>query len=125
MKDPGLPRQRLLLVEDDPGNRMTLTMLLEDEGFAVVTADSFARATQLLSNAPRYDAVLLDSRLGDGDGRSLIPLVRRKLPDAKLVLVTGWLDEAGRCDLADAVFQKGKHFDELLACLARLLPSDP
>ncbi|MDC0711298.1 response regulator [Stigmatella sp. ncwal1] len=122
MKTPGMARQRLLLVEDDPGNRMTLSMLLEDEGFTVVTADSFACATQLLGDAPRYDAVLLDSRLGDGDGLSLIPLVRCRLPAAKLVLVTGWQEEAGRCERVDAVFQKGRHFDELLACLARLLP---
>jgi two-component system, response regulator RegA len=113
--------RRLLLVEDDPGNRMTLTMLLEDEGFTVDTADSCARATRLLDDAPRYDAVLLDSRLGDGDGRSLIPLVRGRLPGAKLVLVTGWLNEEELCHAADAVFQKGKHFDELLACLCRLL----
>jgi two-component system, response regulator RegA len=115
-----LPR-RLLLVEDDPGNRMTLAMLLEDEGFTVVTADSCALAIQLLNDAPRYDAVLLDSRLGDGDGRSLIPLVRGQLPGAKLVLVTGWLNEEALCHAVDAVFQKGKHFDELLACLCRLL----
>ncbi|SEU35782.1 response regulator [Stigmatella erecta] len=112
---------RLLLVEDDPGNRMTLAMLLEDEGFTVVTADSCALATRLLNDAPRYDAVLLDSRLGDGDGRSLIPLVRGQLPGAKLVLVTGWLNEEALCHAVDAVFQKGTHFDELLACLCRLL----
>ncbi len=82
-------RRTLLLVEDDPGNRLTLS-------------------------------VLLDSRLGDGDGRSLIPLVRAQVPTAKLVLVTG-LHHRGAPPPVDAVFQKGRSFAELLACLRGLL----
>lgn len=122
METPETARRHLLLVEDDPGNRLTLSVLLEEAGFTVVTAESCAQASRLLRESPRYDAVLLDSELGDGDGRALIPLVRGQLPGARLVLVTGWLDAAGPDTPVDAVFQKGEAFDELLACLGRLLP---
>jgi len=95
-------------------------VLLEESGFSVVIAESCAEARRLLYTQPGFDAVLLDSRLGDGDGRSLIPLVRTQVPSAKLVLVTG-LGNRGPPPPVDAVFQKGRAFAELLACLRGLL----
>lgn len=120
METRGTPRRCLLLVEDDPGNGLTLSALLEESGFSVELAESCARARQLLHGPPKYDAVLLDSRLGDGDGRALIPLVRRQAPGAKLVLVTGMANR-GPPPPVDGVFQKGRAFGELLACLRGLL----
>jgi len=110
----------LLLVEDDEDNRLSMMALLEDAGFAVVTAGSYAEASRLLQRPGGYDAVLLDQGLGDGKGTDLIPLVRQVLPAAKLVLVTGE-DSVPRVPV-DGVFLKGKLFDELLVFLWKLLP---
>jgi len=121
METPKKPsRGCLLLVEDDPGNRLTLSVLLEESGFTVVIAESCAEARRLLQGQAQYDAVLLDTWLGDGDGRSLIPLVRRQAPTAKLVLVSG-MGQRGPPAPVDAVFQKGRSFAELLSCLSGLL----
>jgi two-component system response regulator RegA len=124
METSGVSRRSLLLVEDDPANWLTLSAVLEEAGFAVTVAESFAQATRLLEAQPRYDAVLLDSALGDGDGRALIPLVRRQMPAAKLVLVSGQEDPRTRASV-DAVFQKGENVAELLACLDRLFRGGP
>ncbi len=110
----------LLLVEDDEDNRLSMTALLEDAGFAVVTAASYAEAARLLQRPGGYDAVLLDQGLGDGQGTDLVPLVRRVLPRAKLVLVTGGAPVPRVA--VDGVFQKGALFDELLVFLWKLLP---
>ncbi len=110
----------LLLVEDDEDNRLSMTALLEDAGFAVVTAASYAEAARLLQRPGGYDAVLLDQGLGDGQGTDLVPLVRRVLPRAKLVLVTG--DDSLPKVQVDGVFLKGELFDELLVFLWKLLP---
>ncbi len=110
----------LLLVEDDEDNRLSMTALLEDAGFAVVTAASYAEAARLLQRPGGYDAVLLDQGLGDGQGTDLVPLVRRVLPRAKLVLVTGE-DNPPKVQV-DGVFLKGELFDELLVFLWKLLP---
>lgn len=113
----------LLLVEDDPSNRMTLAALLEEAGFAVVTAGSYAEAEKWLNHPRPIDAVLLDQSLGDGFGTGLIPLVRHHMPGAKVVFVTG-ADSA--IDMpVDAVFRKGDHFEALLAFLFKLLPQRP
>ncbi|WP_224363437.1 response regulator [Hyalangium versicolor] len=120
MENSGAPRRNLLLVEDDLANSLTLSALLEDAGFTVVIAESCAQLAGCLQGPSRYDAVLLDSTLGDGDGWELIPLIRRQLPEAKLVLVSGQQSFGTRAPV-DAVFQKGEQVSELLACLERLL----
>ncbi|WP_224249243.1 response regulator [Hyalangium gracile] len=120
----GGARRSLLLVEDDPANWLTLSAVLEEAGFTVAVAETCAQAARLLEGQPRYDAVLLDSRLGDGDGRELVPLIRRQVPEAKLVLVSGQKGFWAKTPV-DAVFEKGEPVEELLACLERLLRREP
>ena len=120
MENSGTPRRSVLLVEDDPANWLTLSAVLEEAGFTVAVAESLPQADQLLEGQPRYDAVLLDWSLGGTDARELIPRVRRRVPAAKIVLVSGQRHAAPPVGV-DAVFQKGAHVDELLACLERLL----
>lgn len=124
METAMIVRRSLLLVEDDPANWLTLSAVLEDAGFTVVVAESCAQAHRLLDGQPAYDAVLLDSGLGDGDGRALIPAVRQRVPAAKLVLVTGQPGFESQSSV-DAIFRKGTHVGELLACLERLLRREP
>ena len=124
MENPGTPRRSVLLVEDDPANWLTLSAVLEEAGFSVAVAESLPQADELLEGQPRYDAVLLDWSLGDADARELIPRVRRRVPAAKIVLVSGQGRAAPPVQV-DAVFQKGMHVDELLACLERLLRPEP
>lgn len=124
MENSGTPRRSVLLVEDDPANWLTLSAVLEEAGFTVTVAESFQQADRLLEGQPRYDAVLLDWSLGDADARELIPLVRRRVPAAKLVLVSGQ-GRAAPSAQVDAAFQKGASVDELLACLERLLRPEP
>jgi DNA-binding response OmpR family regulator len=114
----------LLLVEDDALNRLALAGLLEEAGFAVVTAGSYTEAANLLQRPRAYDAVLLDEGLGDGSGSELIPLVRHWMPGTKVVFVTG--EQYVKAELrVDAVFHKGGLFDDLLAFLFKLMPRHP
>jgi CheY-like chemotaxis protein len=124
MENLGTPRRSVLLVEDDPANWLTLSAVLEEAGFSVAVAESHQQADRLLEGQPRYDAVLMDWSLPDGDARELIPLVRRRVPAAKIILVSGQGRSEPRAPV-DAVFQKGASVDELLACLERLLRQEP
>ncbi|MBU8895810.1 response regulator [Corallococcus sp. M34] len=112
----------LLVVEDDEFIRLALAELLEDVGFAVITAGSFREAAGLLQRPRAIDVVLLDQELGDGVGSALVPLVRQVMPEAKVVFVTG-KEDARLSPTADALFRKDGRFDELLAFLLKLLPS--
>ena len=117
---------RLLLVDDDDGNRLTLSALLEDEGFHVAVVASFAEATRLLeSGAADYAAVLLDHSLGDGYGTDLIPLIRRGIPNAKVIAMSGSVGGDGVRNSSDAELPKGLHFPDFLRRLQAVLGTEP
>lgn len=113
---------RLLLVDDDEGNRVTLSALLEDEGYVVDLAASFSEAMQLLeAGPPLYDAVLLDQSLGDGFGSNLVPVIRRSLPNTKIIAMSGSaaIEQAGSA--VDARLPKGLHFPDFSSRLRAIL----
>ena len=113
----------MLLVDDDEASRLVLAALLEDEGFEVDVAGSFAEAGRKLAAAgARYDLALLDQNLGDGRGAALLEPLRARLPGAKAVLLSGNdAEELGGAPPPDAALSKGLGFPELLAQLRRLL----
>ena len=45
----------VLLIDDDESNRLTMSALLDDEGFEVREAASFAEARAILSAAPSFE----------------------------------------------------------------------
>ncbi|WP_437755571.1 response regulator [Sorangium sp. So ce1389] len=116
-------RPLVLVVDDDEASRLVLAALLEDEGFEVDVAGSFAEAGRKLAAAgARYDLALLDKNLGDGRGVALLGPLRARLPGAKAVLLSGSDDEElGGAPPPDAALSKGLGFPELLAQLRRLL----
>ena len=115
--------KKLLVVDDDSSNRITLTLLLEDEGFEVAGAASSADARAILSpGGAAFDVVLLDQHLGDGLGTELVPAFRARMPAAKLVLISGSIDKRDRADGEfDAYIPKGIAFPELLEQLRVLI----
>ena len=71
--EPGT--SRLLLVEDDPTNRLLTTRLLEKLGHHVAAVDNGLAALQALA-ADHYDLVLLDCRMPVMDGHEVARAVR-------------------------------------------------
>jgi len=115
---------RVLLLDDNDGTRLTLTALLEAEGFEVADASCLADARQSLAAAPVFDLALLDRHLGDGQGAELIPVVRAQLPHCRIIMISGSdNDHGGIVDNADACFRKGEDIDELFDKIQALLAS--
>jgi DNA-binding NtrC family response regulator len=76
-----------LVVDDDPGFRESLSLLVAREGYEVRQAESLDEARRRLAEAP-VDVVLVDLGLPDGDGIELL----RDEPTAassEIVLLTG------------------------------------
>ena len=59
---------QVLVVEDEPGIRDVLRVLLEAEGYRVVEADDRARAPMIEARTHKPDLLLVDLGLPDGDG---------------------------------------------------------
>ncbi|RCX09043.1 response regulator [Extensimonas vulgaris] len=77
----------LLLIEDDAPLAHALLDFLAGQGFIGQCAPSLAQARALLPLA-HWDAVLLDWQLPDGEGLTLLPLLRRQLPDSPVLMLT-------------------------------------
>ena len=79
----------VLLIEDDPGFRAMLALALKRRGCTIAET---ARPDQALTLAATESpsGVVLDLRLGTAHGESLIPHLRRLLPQARLIVLTGY-----------------------------------
>lgn len=81
----------ILIVDDDPALRATLAEQLALDGeFTVTEADDLAAAERVLAEADaRFDMLLLDIRLPDGDGRDLCLKLRRQGNRLPIIMLTG------------------------------------
>jgi two-component system response regulator RegA len=84
-----LPDKSLLVVDDDAPLRTRLGRALESRGFATKLAGSVSEAIDLIREEPPAFAVL-DMRLDDGNGLSVVEEIRNRRPDAKVVMLTGY-----------------------------------
>ena len=86
-----LPPLRVLVVEDELLIRWSLVETLGHSGYAVTEASDAASAIRALADAPApFDVVLLDYRLPDSDGLTLLATIRRLVPLASVVLMTAY-----------------------------------
>jgi DNA-binding response OmpR family regulator len=81
----------ILIVDDDRLLRETLSEQLSVDGeFAATEAETVAQAAQkLAAREARFDAVILDVTLPDGDGRDLCAKLRRQGVKVPIIMLTG------------------------------------
>ena len=79
----------LLLVDDDKPFLQRLARAMEARGYAVDIADNVAEGLKKAEAAPPAFAVV-DMRLEDGNGLDVIELLRRRRPDSRMVVLTGY-----------------------------------
>ncbi|KQO19941.1 PAS domain-containing sensor histidine kinase [Acidovorax sp. Leaf78] len=83
-----------LVVEDDDTVRALAVELLRDNGFYVMEAASGSAAMALLSGAVHFDLLLSDVGLPGPNGRQVADYAREKLPAIKIILMTGYAEQA-------------------------------
>lgn len=83
------PSFDILLVDDEPNIRRTLSLQLEGRGHRVRTAASVAEAKREAAGR-RFDLALVDLRLGTGSGLDLLSWLREEDPTLKSVVITAY-----------------------------------
>ena len=78
----------ILVVDDEQLIRWSLTERLTAEGYRVVEAETAAGA--LAKHDEGVDLVLLDYRLPDGDGVSVLKRIKERDPDTLVILLTAY-----------------------------------
>jgi len=91
MSTTALPEgdKTLLILDDDLAFRTRLARALELRGFEVTSLGSVAEASDIASKSPPAYAVL-DLRLEDGSGLSVVEALNKHRPDCKVVMLTGY-----------------------------------
>ena len=103
-------RPVVLVAEDDPGVRMTIEFILEDEGFEVILAEDGERALSMaMSRTP--DAILLDLMMPKLDGKQVLSQLRKSQLTARIpVFVLSGMTGGAPDEWSGAEFV-GKPFD--------------
>ncbi|HEY7665871.1 MAG TPA: ActR/PrrA/RegA family redox response regulator transcription factor [Xanthobacteraceae bacterium] len=85
-----MPSDRsLLIVEDDKSFLQRLARAMEGRGFIVTAAESVAEGlSHLETSSPAFAVV--DMRLEDGNGLDVISALKRRRPDARAIILTGY-----------------------------------
>ena len=79
----------LLILDDDAPFRNRLSRAMEKRGFDVVAASSLSEARDIIREVNPPFAVL-DLRVDDGNGLDLVPMIRDRRPDARVIVLTGY-----------------------------------
>jgi two-component system cell cycle response regulator len=107
----------ILVVDDDPINRMLLSRELERQGHRVATTEDGRRALALL-RAERFDVVLLDVLMPELDGYETLAQIERdeKLRHLPVIMVSALedMESVVRCIEMGAADYLPKPFDPVL-----------
>ncbi|MCX7753495.1 MAG: response regulator [Blastocatellia bacterium] len=92
MEDDRTEPKRLLIVDDDEAITSSLASLLGSDAVVVRTASTWEHAVELLETQT-FDLVITDLRLSGTtgmEGLELISMIKTRLPQTRVVLLTGY-----------------------------------
>ena len=128
-KSPGFAR--ILIVDDDPGQRSLLETFLRSQKFETVLADSGKQALETLRTG-KFDMMISDVRMPGLSGLETLRLARQEYATLPVLLITAYTDVrdavAAMRDGAVNYLSKPIDLDELLAGVRQatgLSPSAP
>lgn len=82
---------RILVVEDNDSLRLLIEIVLEQQGFTVVTAPNGVAAYDMLRHDAQFDALMSDIYMPEMDGLRLISLVRQHFPSIPIIIASAYL----------------------------------
>ncbi|ARQ01230.1 hybrid sensor histidine kinase/response regulator [Pseudorhodoplanes sinuspersici] len=95
--------ETILVVEDDPIVRVSVTTQLKSMGYQVMTAENGLDALAVINEGAAFDLLFTDVVMpGSMNGRALVEEVRKKRPSIKVLFTSGYTQDAivhhGRLD---------------------------
>ena len=79
----------ILIVDDEKSLRDFLVIMLEEEGYQVVTSPTAEKAIKLI-HENIFDLILTDIRMGGSNGINVLDAARKVLPDTPVVMMTAY-----------------------------------
>ena len=81
--------RRILVIDDDPLIRKTLTERLTEEKFSVSMAKDGREGLEVF-RSDEFDLVLLDYSMPDTDGLAVLEKLKVRVPDQVVIMMTGY-----------------------------------
>ena len=110
----------ILCVDDNEALLLTRKLVLERNGYHIVTATDAEQARRLFSDE-QFDLVILDYFLPGMRGDELCVEFRRSKPSVRVILISGTLPDDNDCGCADSFILKGESPALLLETIASLV----
>ncbi|MFI5308226.1 MAG: sigma-54-dependent transcriptional regulator [Polyangiales bacterium] len=85
---------RILVVDDEPGLREMLHVLLKRHGYTVEVAEGQKRAVQLLRAGSSFDVVVTDLAMPDGSGMGVLAETRKVDDSTQVIMITAYATTA-------------------------------
>jgi two-component system cell cycle sensor histidine kinase/response regulator CckA len=92
----------ILVVEDEDNVRTFVARALTSRGYSVVEAATGLEALDIFDQGEPVDLVVSDVRMPEMDGPTLLTELRKRNPEIKVILVSGYADDAFRKNLDPA-----------------------
>ena len=120
--------KKLVIVDDEAGIIDEVRDFFTEEGYDVHTADTGKDGIECIERV-QPDVVLLDIKLPDMSGLDVLRWVKAKFPAIRVIVNTGYVDQAIIDDAAvlgrDAFLQKPFDLEVLKDEIDRLMPPQP
>ena len=118
---------RILVVDDEPGMRKSLAIMLRRDGYQVTETGSVAEAVGRLKGEP-YQLIIADLMMEPLNGLDLLTLVQEHRPECPVIIVTAFGNPDARAQAlrrgARDFLEKPVPASELLEHIQRVLPGD-
>jgi DNA-binding response OmpR family regulator len=112
----------LLCLNDEQTALFVRKLVLEKEGFEVLTSTTANDALKLMSERP-VDLVIADHLLSDTTGGEIEKEIKRRWPGTPVVLLSGMIERPEDTDAVDAFVSKVDGREALISTIWRLLDS--
>jgi DNA-binding NtrC family response regulator len=95
---------KILVVDDERMARQGLELMLKQEGYSVVSADSGISALRKMANS-EFDVVITDLKMKQIDGMDILVKTKEKYPGTEVIMITAY----ATVDTAIEAMQKGAY----------------
>jgi len=95
-------QERILLVEDEESVRAFSARALKATGYEVFEANDGEEALEVLADLDyQVDLIISDVVMPEMDGPTMLKVIRDKMPNLKIIFVSGYAEESVRRDIED------------------------
>ena len=104
----------IVIADDEKDVVTTLSTLLEEKGITVIGKAYDGEEAAALYSTFKPDVILLDLNMPNYDGHYAIDKIRQKDPDAKIIVISAYLDKLFESSKVSAVFSKPYDIDAIV-----------